>query len=505
MKFGKHLFISYAHLDNQPVAENDVGWVNRFHRSLDAILSMRLGCKAEIWRDERLQGNDVFAQEILAQFPNTAALVAVLSPRYVQSEWCLREARSFCESAQKSGGMTIGNQSRIFKVITLPVDSEDPLPAPMWDSLGFEFYVCEPSGVEMQLNPAYDPALGPKLTNACVRLAQSIARLVKAIEAPAEPGGPAAAAAAAAPAKPAVYLAECSKDRADDRTALRTELQMRGYRVLPEGRMPSDEEQYRAEAARLLTDCALAIHLVGGLYGAVCAGESRKSVVELQNELAVQRARASALRRIISLPDSVRSTDPQQQGFIDTLHRDAEAQFGADVITADLEAVKSAVQAALARIENPPRVEALACASSGAAARLLYLVCDERDRKATLPLRRFLKEQGLEVQTPVFEGDAASVRSANQERLAQCDAVLVFHGAGTEAWKASVDGDLRKAAALRPGRPPPLVYTWLAEPCTDAKTDCIDMAEPHVIDALQGFSEAAAAPFLEALAGAGHG
>ena len=175
MKFGKHLFISYAHLDNQPVAENDVGWVSRFHRSLDAILSMRLGCKAEIWRDERLQGNDVFAQEIVSQFPETAALVAVVSPRYVQSEWCLREARSFCESALKSGGVTVGNQSRIFKVITLPVESQDPLPAPMRDTLGFDFYVREPNGVEMALNPAYDPALGPKLANECVRLAQSIA------------------------------------------------------------------------------------------------------------------------------------------------------------------------------------------------------------------------------------------------------------------------------------------------------------------------------------------
>src|SRR5690242_2674685 len=107
MKFRRHLFISYAHLDNQPVAENDVGWVSRFHASLDAILSMRLGRKAEIWRDERLQGNDVFAQEIISQFPETAALVAVVSPRYVQSEWCLREARSFCETAEQSGGLVV--------------------------------------------------------------------------------------------------------------------------------------------------------------------------------------------------------------------------------------------------------------------------------------------------------------------------------------------------------------------------------------------------------------
>ena len=75
--------------------------------------------------------------------------------------------------------------------------------------------------------------------------------------------------------------------------------------------------------------------------------------------------------------------------------------------------MKGAVRAALARIENPSPVET--AAASGSSGRALYLVCDERDRKATIPLRRFLKEQGLEVEMPVFEGDAASVRNANQE------------------------------------------------------------------------------------------
>lgn len=498
MRFGKHLFISYAHLDNAPVAENDVGWVNRFHSSLEAILSMRLGCKAEIWRDDRLQGNDMFSQEILSQFPDTAALVAVVSPRYVQSQWCLREARSFCDAAQKSGGLLIDNKSRIFKVNTLPVDTQDALPEPMRDTLGFDFYVRDQNGVERELNPAYDPALGPKLANECVRLAQSIAKVIKQLEGRPGPGD---LAVQVAPAKSAVYLAECSKDRRDDRSALRTELLMRGHRVLPEGQLPNDEEQYTAEVTRLLGACTLTIHLVGGLYGAVCDGESSQSVVEMQNQLALRQARATGLRRIISLPQSIRSADPRQQAFIDTLHRDADMQFAADMITSDLQAVKAAVQAALDRIENPPPVELAATACVGAATRMVYLVCEERDRKATIALRRHLKEEGLEVRTPVFEGDAAGVRNANQERLAQCDAVLVFHGAGTEAWKASVDNDLRKAAALRPGRPPLLIYTWLAEPCTAAKSDCLDMSEPQVIDALHGFNEAAAASFLKALAG----
>ena len=51
------------------------GWITRFHATLKACLSMRLGREAKIWRDEKLQGNDVFADEIVAQFSQTALLV----------------------------------------------------------------------------------------------------------------------------------------------------------------------------------------------------------------------------------------------------------------------------------------------------------------------------------------------------------------------------------------------------------------------------------------------
>ena len=66
MGFEHHVFISYAHIDNQPLTPEHQGWVSRFHASLEAVLSMRLGRKAEIWRDKKLTGGDLFADEIVA-------------------------------------------------------------------------------------------------------------------------------------------------------------------------------------------------------------------------------------------------------------------------------------------------------------------------------------------------------------------------------------------------------------------------------------------------------
>ena len=49
--FPLHAFISYAHLDNQPLEPGQEGWVTQFHRLLSARLSVRLGDPVTIWRE----------------------------------------------------------------------------------------------------------------------------------------------------------------------------------------------------------------------------------------------------------------------------------------------------------------------------------------------------------------------------------------------------------------------------------------------------------------------
>jgi hypothetical protein len=64
-KFAKQIFISYSHIDNQPLSPEQQGWITRFHRTFQGLLNMRLGRDAAIWRDDKLSGNDVFADEIV--------------------------------------------------------------------------------------------------------------------------------------------------------------------------------------------------------------------------------------------------------------------------------------------------------------------------------------------------------------------------------------------------------------------------------------------------------
>jgi hypothetical protein len=502
----QNLFISYAIIDDQPLPPGQQGWITQFHATLEALLSMRLGRKAKIWRDRKLQGNDVFGDEIVAQYKQSAVLVSVLTSRYLESEWCTREIREFCESAQQRGGLVVDNKSRVFKVIKNPV-AHEALPAAMQDVLGYEFFTYK-DGAPLEFDPAYGQEYAQLYNQKVAKLAWDVAQTLKTLEAGQRAnhskdvsGEP------QAPGKPAVYLAECSYDRKQQRELLEGELKRLGYPVFPDKRLPADEAEYVAAVEGLLARCALAVHLVGETYGAVPDGPTTKSVGVHQNELAVARFKRGGLKRLIWLPNGTRSEQALQQAFIEALHQDAQAQLGADLITGDIEELRAAIHATLKKIEQPEPQQSErnapgAQAAAGDKAKLVYLICDEKDRRASIPLRKWCKQQGLEAALPAFEGDASEVRKANQLLLAGCDAVLLFYGAGDEAWKRTIDNELKKMAGYRAGKPLLAQYTYLAEPKTSDKDDLIDMAdpeEPGLINGLAGFAEGAMAGFRQAL------
>lgn len=494
MRFEKDLFISYAHIDNKPLTPEQQGWITRFHASLEALLSMRMGGKARIWRDDKLQGNDVFASEIIDQFAQTAVLVSVLTPRYLNSDWCTREVIEFCKRAEESGGLVVDNKARIFKVLKAPVDTQESLPQVVKDVLGYEFFTIE-DGTPLELDSAYGEKFGQDYNRKVGKLAWDVSQLLKTLKTDSGDNGD----DKRGPAKPTVYLAECSYDRKQAREILEGELKRHGYAVLPDQELPRDEEEYVAAVERLLKRCQLSIHLVGETYGGVPDGDSQKSEVVLQNELAAKQSKSDGLQRVIWLPEGTHSKQAQQQAFIGALHRDAEAQIGADLITADMEGLKTAIHAILTKLEKPGLQLPAEQAAAANQAKLIYLICNEKDRKATVPVRKFCRGLGFEVAIPAFEGDATAVREAHQQLLTNADAVILFYGAGDEAWKRTIDNELKKMPGYRSGKPLLASYTFLADPKTTDKEDLIDMEEPNLINGLGDFSDTMMTAFVQAM------
>ena len=107
------------------------------------------------------------------------------------------------------------------------------------------------------------------------------------------------------------------------------------------------------------------------------------------------------------------------------------------------------------KIENPkggdlarPTPTAVPSPSRAGTTARIYLICDQPDRDAVAPIADLLFARGYDVTLPLFEGNETEVREDHEENLRLCDAVLIYHGAGTEFWLRSKLRDLARIAGL---------------------------------------------------------
>lgn len=498
MSFKQDVFISYAHIDNQPFTPEQKGWVTLLHSVLQTMLNQLLGKVANIWRDERLQGNDDFSAEISDKFPETATLISVLTPRYLQSSWCTKEIQTFCRIAEITGGLFVENKVRVFKVIKTPIvrtEAEKALPREVGKATGYEFF--EEGQAAPELDPAFGETYRQKFFLKTRMLAGDIAGLLVKLGTVAEPGGHAVTDGV----KPCIYLAEGGTSRKCDRESVLADLKSHGYVVLPDDDLPQDEEGYIAEVEQLLAKCKLSVHLIGSTYGAVPDGNRQKSTVVLQNELAAKFSRKSGLSRVISLPEGTSSTNPTQQQFIESLLRDSELQVGADLVTGDLQALINTIHEALKKLEQPKSLPQSTPADDQlCSSKMVHVLYDEKDGTDAIRLLKFLKENGYKTSRPIFTGEnAGKVREANQALYMECDAVIIFYGRGDQTWKYYQQAELKKMRALRGDKPLLAEFTYVTTPSTADKDMLISLGEEDVIDGLSGLSEKRMAPFVNAL------
>src|SRR5215471_17216115 len=123
--FTHDIFISYAHVDNLRIADEDKGWVTDFHAALYKRLWQELRKEPAIWRDERDLDGRVADPSIAQALQNSAVFVAVLSPAYFESAYCLSEVRDFCGRRHPAFDLAVRGFSRVV-VVTLGDKAEAP-------------------------------------------------------------------------------------------------------------------------------------------------------------------------------------------------------------------------------------------------------------------------------------------------------------------------------------------------------------------------------------------
>ncbi|MDQ1354583.1 MAG: hypothetical protein QG657_4892 [Acidobacteriota bacterium] len=346
MLFEVDVFISYAHIDNVPLKEGEQGWIANFHKALEVRLSQLLGEKARIWRDQKLQGNDFFGDEIVEQFPKTAVMISILSPRYLKSEWCTKEVREFHQKAAEGKGVKIGNKSRIFKVIKTAVPY-DAHPKEIADTLGYEFYVRDSlSSRVKELDQKSSGDLEQLYWGKLDDIANDICVLLETLQ---QTGS--TAVINHSEEQLTVFLADSCSDLKEQNDMIKRELIRAGYRVVPDCRLPFVVSEFNRVVEDFLDQSVLSIHLVGGSGGMVPEG-SLESIVALQNELAAKKSKTGNLSRLVWLLPGAPGNDERHNRFVQRLRTDDESQAGADLFETSIEDFKSAILQKLEQIKS---------------------------------------------------------------------------------------------------------------------------------------------------------
>lgn len=132
MGLQQDIFISYAHVNNQPLPGAEYGWVTTLITGLKVYLNQKFG-RVEgysLWMDYKLDGNKALTPEIIEKLQDSAVFLLILSPGYLASEWCMKELDAFLE---RHGA----NSSRIFVV---EFDRIENKPAGLEDLKGYQFW-----------------------------------------------------------------------------------------------------------------------------------------------------------------------------------------------------------------------------------------------------------------------------------------------------------------------------------------------------------------------------
>jgi hypothetical protein len=490
MNFESDAFISYAHLDNVGLVEGGKGWVTNFHRALEVRLAQLLGKPPQIWRDPKLTGNDLFADALVERLGRVAALISVVSPRYIKSEWARRELAEFWKAAEQQGGVRLREKARIFKVLKTPV-RPDVHPPELQPLLGYEFFKVDPeSGRIHELDEVFGPEAQRDFWLRLDDLAHDICGMLEMLDASATPSGP-----NSPTESEKIFLAETTSDLREQREAIKRDLQQHNYTVLPARALSLVATELKAAVREDLAQCRMSIHLVGKSFSFVPEA-STESLLEIQNDLAVERSeKGIGFSRLLWIPPGLQIEDERQRKVVERLRLDPGMQKGADLLETSLEDLRTVIQDRLK--QNQRSVTPAATVQS---VNEIYLMYDQRDVDEISSWTDYLFKQGFEVIHPVFDGDEAEVREYHEENLRNCDGALIVFGSASECWLRRKLRELQKSTGYGRTKASPVVGIVLIPPAT-AEKERFRSHENMIISQLTGFSPESLQPFISRLKG----
>jgi hypothetical protein len=497
-QYENDIFISYSHADNkEPKDDKDRGWIDALHEKLGVRLRQLTGTDPEIWRDKvRMPGHGVLEDTLVFKLQRVALLVSILSPSYLTSKWCIPELTEFYRRAAEEGKIHINNKSRIFKVIKTPINKdEDPeawkdLPEyqALRDLPGYQFYDELSNGMPREYSHIFGLYGFKEFVRELEVLAWDISKFVELCQSP-------------DPFPRTVYLAETIADLKAARDEIKAELETHNYHVLPDKPLPTDGPKFTAVVRDNLKKSRLSIHLIGGETGFIPAGQKR-DVVYLQHALALERQSSSDFFRVVWTPLGLRTQEPAQQRFINTLRTRARFQKDAELLLGNtkLASLKTYVLEKLKSLKTQPVPDNEDLKDNGHAdPASIYLIFDKKDQDAVRPLHRYLGTR-YKVTWPVMERGVKNTKQNiedHKRNLSECDVAIIFYGHAKEPWVREKLNELEKTIVDGRTKPRPLSTLYITEPLNDAKEFYETSRHYQVVKSPGEFSEESLKPLLD--------
>lgn len=138
MNYKHDIFISYAHVDDEPFLGIPYGWVHNLCTALKIALAGKIGSVkiTSSWYEVQTKKQLLTPKNAQQRLEQSAILMLILSPGYLASEHCMNELQWFLESLK---GQTISSIPRIYIVAKNKIDPS-LLPKPLINQVTFEFW-----------------------------------------------------------------------------------------------------------------------------------------------------------------------------------------------------------------------------------------------------------------------------------------------------------------------------------------------------------------------------
>lgn len=478
------LFISYAHRDSQPVPGiNNAGWVETLYAYIKNQLGFRLGRDPSLWMDSAdLRHGEAVSKQLIDKVQKSRSLLVVLSPSYLQSEWCRRERNEFLKLAKE--------RRDIESIFIVEVDQIDraEIPVELSDLRTFRFWKSLEGGATRTLGFPH-PDKDQDYSDRVVELCFEIARLLQKRPPPPIPhGGPGLTDHTRPhwPEPTAVFLAQVTDDLDTEAASVRSFLEQHGISVLPSAGVvyPPNLAAFQKEAEKDIIASEYFVQLLSEVVGKK-PPDIPQGFAAFQCDLAERHGKEIVQWR----NPSVRVEDVSNEWHRALLER-ATVQAGS------IELFKPEIIRRI-KLNETRQILVKRAAQPDQRDMFLFVNMDDIDCGLANDVCAILKSEGIPFSKRFTSDNPEDNRIDLEDHLRACHGLIVIYGKTSPAWVRRQVLQAQKALAYRETR------AMMRGVCVAPPKNNKDLEDPvgmyldAVLDCMQGVNKTEILKFVE--------